>query len=271
MNKECIKCSKKMCISFEKEELELFNIDFPFEVDKNVCPTNAIYCVNNEININSEKCIGCGICMSRCPKGLIKMKDGVAIIDPLYEMNSNNEMKKLYNSINSKPMNSYSINLLSRNLLIECGIKTAITRTGDNNLRMDGIIQSKDDLGVLEIEFGQDILSSPRNLLDDIAVICSRYGFRKENITALSICLSLPNNRTDYWNVIKDIKDVLGIEIKTVSIGSLVYIMWNEKKINLKELPYLDSVDNSLIEKVEKILNKNIEIDDDNAIFRTKK
>ena len=199
------------------------------------------------------------------------MKDGVAIIDPSYEMNSNNEMKKLYNNINSKSMNSYSINLLSRNLLIECGIKTAITRTGDNNLRMDGIIQSNDDLGVLEIEFGQDILSSPRNLLDDIAVICSRYGFKKENITALSICLSLPNNRTDYWNVIKDIKEILGIEIKTVSIGSLVYIMWNEKKINLKELPYLDSVDNSLLEKVEKILNKKIEIDDDNSIFRTKK
>lgn len=271
MNNECTKCSKKMCISFEKEELELFDIDFPFEIDKNVCPTNAIYSVNNEININSEKCIGCGICMSRCPKGLIKMKDGVAIIDPSYEMNSNNEMKKLYNNINSKSMNSYSINLLSRNLLIECGIKTAITRTGDNNLRMDGIIQSNDELGVLEIEFGQDILSSPRNLLDDIAVICSRYGFKKENITALSICLSLPNNRTDYWNVIKDIKEILGIEIKTVSIGSLVYIMWNEKKINLKELPYLDSVDNSLLEKVEKLLNKKIEIDDDNSIFRTKK
>lgn len=271
MNNKCTKCSKKMCISFEKEELDLFDIDFPFEIDKNVCPTNAIYFANSEIKINSEKCIGCGICMSRCPKGLIKLKDGIAIIDPSYEMNSNNEMKKLYNSISSKSMNSYSINLLSRNLLIECGIKTAITRTGDNNLRMDGIIQSNNDLGVLEIEFGQNILSSPRNLLDDIAVICSRYGFKKENITALSICLSLPNNRTDYWNVIKDIKEILGIEIKTVSIGSLAYIMWNEKKINLKELPYLDSVDNSLLEKVEKILNKKIEIDDANSIFRTKK
>ncbi len=270
MNNECSKCNKK-CILFEKEELELFNIDFPFEIDKNVCPTNAIVSTNNEININSEKCIGCGICMSRCPKELIKLKNGVAIIDPSYSMDSNSEMKELYNNINSKQMNNYSINLLSRNLLIECGIKTAITRTGDNNLRMDGIIQSNDDLGVLEIEFGQDILSSPRNLLDDIAVICSRYGFKKEEITALSICLSLPNNRTDYWNVIKDIKEVLGIEIKTMSIGSLVYIMWNEKKINLKELPYLDSIDNSLIEKIENILNKKIQINDDNSIFKTRK
>lgn len=271
MNNECSKCNNKRCILFEKEELELFNIDFPFEIDKNVCPTNAICFDNNKITINSEKCIGCGICMARCPKELIKMKEGVAIIDPLHEMDCNSEMKKLYNNIDSKSVNSYSINLLSRNLLIECGIKTAITRTGDNNLRMDGVIQSNDELGVLEVEFGQDILSSPRNLLDDIAVMCSRYGFKKENITALSICLSLPNNRTDYWNVIKDIKDILDIEIKTISIGSLVYIMWNEKKINLKDLPYLDSTDNSLIEKIEKIVNKNIEIDDENSIFKTRK
>lgn len=270
MNNKCNSCSKK-CIQFEKEELELFNIDFPFEIDKNVCPTNSISYNDNKIKIDSKKCIGCGICMSRCPEGLIKLKDGVAINDPSYDMDSDKEIKELYNNISLKPMNSYSINLLSRNLLIECGIKTAITRTGDNNLRMDGIIQSNDELGVLEIEFGQDILSSPRNLLDDIAVVCSRYGFKKDNITALSICLSLPNNRTDYWNVIKDIKEVLGIEIKTISIGSLVYIMWNEKKIKLEELPYLDSVDNSLIEKIEKILDKKIEIDDINSIFKTKK
>lgn len=269
----CKECEEKPCIFFKTDEINMGKIDFPIVFDTNVCPVNAIK-YNKDIDlitIDNKMCIGCGLCVVRCPYNLLGIESGIVSFNSKKEINSK-ELNNMYKNIKYKTINNYSINLLSRNVLIQDGIKAGITRTGENSIRMDGIIQYGNNLGVLEIEFGQDALDVPRNLLDDIAVLCSRYKIKKENITGLNICLSLPNKRTDYWNVISDINKVLNIKLKTMTIGSLVYLMWNNKKINLNDLAYLDNSNTNIKKKIEDIMNQNIKFNDDyNSIFNTKK
>ena len=33
------------------------------------------------MKVNKEECIGCGMCVSECPKNAIKVIDGTAVID----------------------------------------------------------------------------------------------------------------------------------------------------------------------------------------------
>ncbi len=55
-----------------------------------------------KIKINEEKCIGCGVCASLCPKG-IAILDGKAIVT-----DSNQECLK--DAFNACPINAISIN-----------------------------------------------------------------------------------------------------------------------------------------------------------------
>ena len=59
------------------------------------------------------------------------------------------------------------------NLMSELGLKTFVTRTGDNNLRMDAISKVDKNIYAVEIESLAD-LDSPRNILDSLAVLHSR-------------------------------------------------------------------------------------------------
>ena len=43
----------------------------------------------------------------------------------------------------------------------------------------------------------------------------------------------MPNRRSEYWRIIQDIKQVLGIRIGTVSLLSLMLHVWNRTPIHL--------------------------------------
>ena len=97
-------------------------------------------------------------------------------------------------------LNSNAGTRFIRNLLIECGIKCRIRRPGDTNVRMDGVLATAEGrLGVLEIELGNAVLESPRELLEDVAVLHGRYGIEVASIDPVSIITSLPNARSEYF------------------------------------------------------------------------
>lgn len=294
----CLRCHNPKCIFLQEFELENSNFsDFPYDKNPFVCPTTAItWNKNNDCpEIDKKSCISCGICAVRCPIGAIRICPNGAEINYqnspiLQEENYNDKTIKmqeecitkvtgierigtlilesdslithLYSMINEMNKEAQFPNILIRNLLIALGLRCSIRRRGDIYIRMDAIIESYDGkYGVAEIEFGKEALEIPRTLLDDIAVIYSRYKKPKEEIITFSFTYSLPNIRTEYWRVIKDIKQIFGIKINTLTVGALIVLLWNFVKFKeLNEMFYIDIDNTSIRQPIESILNRRLNI-----------
>ena len=114
------------------------------------------------------------------------------------------------------------------------GLSTYLTRQGDVNLRMDGLGKSDESYLVIEIELNAD-LDAPRDILDDVAVFSSRYNIPKESIYGLIVLAELPNKRTEYWELIRDIEKVVDLKIFNVPLAALLTLFWSEKPLNYKD------------------------------------
>lgn len=148
-------------------------------------------------------------------------------------------------------------NELIKHLFSSLDAEVYFPRKGDNSERFDALIEFKDYKAVVEVEIpSTEILDAPRNLLDDYAVINCRKKLSDEVIVPLVICWDLPNKRSDYWNVISDINELLELKIKTVSILSLALHYWTKVPIDLKGDNYYLDHNCSTTECENIILNK---------------
>ena len=298
----CIHCINPPCLEYARDEIELDTFkEFPADRAPEVCPTNAISWPqeSNSPIIDSEACISCGICVSRCPVAAIYLDpdETTAILNDLpnkYFLSQNQEVSEttqadLLEKFSQIPENGIFVlendnilqrffdkfksvtthqkqsaqfpNHLVRNLMLEVGVNTLMRRRGDTNLRMDIVFeQSGGKSGTCEVELGSEVLDAPRNLLDNVAVLVSRYKISKDGIIPLIVTLSLPNRRSEYWQVIKDIKQVLDLQINSLTIGMLVLLVWNRIKISLnsQEMLYVDSDLYTLRDKFERILGREL-------------
>ena len=290
----CLKCSEPKCYKLDSSLLDINELhDFAYDRDDTVCPVEAISFSNGYPVIDIEKCIMCGLCVSICPARAICLKEDVLRINktltpqqyiakptkanllkqfeqinqlmtinhPGNPVNINQNYLKLVQDKLNNTDSSYH-NKIVRNLLIGLGCKATVPRTGDNANRMDGIFTTENsDIGVVEVEFGTDSLSTARGLLDDIAMLQYKQNIKKERIRPLAVLLSMPNRRGDYWNVIQDIKKETGIQINTITIATLLVLLWKNKKLNFNTNPYYIDVTNLSIKKqIEKHINEKIEI-----------
>ncbi|WP_010648845.1 4Fe-4S binding protein [Oceanobacillus massiliensis] len=167
----------------------------------------------------------------------------------------------IYSKMMSLKVDAQFPNLLTRNLLIQTGTSCAIRRKGDVNLRMDGVLGPPGtEAGVLEVELASmGILDSPRNMLDNIAVLNSRYNIKSKTLTPLIVSMSLANSRTEYYRVIRDIKNILNIKINTLTIGALFILIWNNKTFDFSNTSfYLDSENLSLRNMLEDIIGRKV-------------
>ena len=286
----CLNCHNPRCMKLKREEIDCAS--FPgmsHDMNLDICPVNAIKQNSDQVIIDARNCFGCGLCVSRCPAGAIFINNEKA------KVNQNNElprkelqptslalkeqekairellniehtgnmvmeteacMDKMYKKIKRLPQEQQ--NLFARNILICLSNKATISRHGDVYLRMDGYYENSRKNGVVEVETGLDMLDVSRAILDDIAVLNARHNIPKEENSALAICLNLANKRTDYWQEIKDIKDVTGIKISTVTFAILLIFMWNALKVNNFGYFYIDVDDSSLRKKAETILGREI-------------
>ena len=184
----CLGCYDTPCMTMAAEDLALPEVlrEFPGDPSRDVCPTGAIaWNTSGEaVEVNRDACIGCGLCVARCPYGAISLTpEGVAVVvsgdpDDLTVAADRtlssaghvrtqrmgrigpvriSAVQQMPDSIDS--LNSNAGTRLVRNLLIECGIKCRIRRPGDTNVRMDGVLATAEGrLGVLEIELGNAVL-----------------------------------------------------------------------------------------------------------------
>ena len=259
----CLGCLNPKCMKFTSEELTLNDerlSDFPVDADDSVCPLDAIVWERgfHVPSVITDRCINCGICARRCPIGAIYSNGANAVIHsgescvnflPVSEKNLTKHLEQinalskcqhdgvyiepndksiatLYTKLNEQQTKSQFPNLIIRNLFLVLGNQCIMRRRGDIYFRIDAILADKPTIGVAEVEFNKDSLESPRAILDDIAVLVSRYEIEKIQIKPFIISLEFPNIRTEYWRVIRDIKDVLGVRINSLSLGALCILVW---------------------------------------------
>ena len=262
----CLKCDTPSCIYLDSDVIKCEKVkEFPEDRDNRVCPVGAISW-NEKLEapvIDDSKCIHCGLCARQCPVGAIYYgEDRINICydadgyeEEPYSSSTICQQKKFINEIRNKkrtgcftPKNDHVLEELYRriqsscllpekfvrNIMVGLGCKCATRRVGDVYVRMDAIYNTPNGtFGAIEVEFGADTLSAARGILDDIAVLHSRYQIDKHHNTALVVCLSLPNLRQGYWQVVKDIAVVENIKINTLTCGAMLVLLWNQMELDL--------------------------------------
>lgn len=265
----CIRCADAPCILYREAELYFTGMPaFPGDLDSRVCPTNAITWPTDNLapTIEADKCIGCGLCLRRCPVGAIHFSNGSATlsstVDGLWKEtgvsdtatteNVAAQFAKVPRSGACEPVTDASIerfqtrlldsrakndaqypNHIARNLLIASGFSSTMRRRGDVNARMDLLIGFPEGvIAVGEVEGDSNaMIDTPRNILDDAAVMLSRYSIDRSKLGAVIVGFGLPNQRSEYWQIVEDIAATTGLKISTVSIAALVMGVWTGKSL----------------------------------------
>lgn len=296
----CIRCTNPPCMEYAPSELILpIFSDFPADKNNGVCPTGAITWPHNEYSptIDGEICISCGLCVSRCPVRAIYLSANQACINDepnkhfvvqtfratktsthatsnlfravvergVYRTETDETLNKFLSTFEqvAADMGVQFPNHLARNLLLACGIGAAMRRRGDTNIRMDMVLGPPGvQSGTGEVEFGGGVLDAPRNILDNVAVLIARYELDRDSIIPLIVTLSLPNQRSEYWQVVRDISTVLNVSINTITIGALVLLVWNRRRIKMStgDEFYIDVGSPSLRPIMERVLGRSLNV-----------
>ncbi len=267
-----MRCNLPPCQMYSPTEMKHdYFPDFPADVSTKVCPTDAIHFEANSgvPGMSADRCILCGLCVARCPvQAIILTGKGPIVNDAendLFRLTGKAVDKSAVASV-SKYFRTLPIegviaectdkfamtvydrigkigiathaqfpNILARNLMHALSISFQIRRLGDTNVRIDGIFKSSyGRIGVAEIEYSYAaILDSPRDILDDCAVLHSRHAFLVQNIDPIIISHRLPNKRSEYWRVIQDIANVLDIRIASITIGAMLQLLWTNHNLKV--------------------------------------
>lgn len=283
----CIRCPDAPCQRYrESESRNSFFPEFPGDSSTNVCPTDAIEIKSPEgfPIIDESRCISCGICVERCPVQAVFLTDrGAAVNDnenpafrftqePVYaskilevavkfkkvpiggRMVDDGEVFvwQVYQKIRSigSSLNSQFPSIMTRNIMRSVGVPFHIRRLGDNNIRFDAILLAPSGtIGVAEIKFDDtSVLDTPRNIMEACAVLASRYGIPLGSIEPLIVSQTFPSARSEYWRVISDIAKILGIQVRSVTTGALLLLLWEGRQLapDLWKSLYLNESNQSL-------------------------
>jgi hypothetical protein len=89
-------------------------------------------------------------------------------------------------------------------------------------------------IAVGEVESNGDaMIDTPRNIIDNAAVAVSRLGAQRARLSALIVGFRLPNQRSEYWQLLVDVQDVTSLKVETITVGALVAALWSRKQLRL--------------------------------------
>ncbi|MEK7232277.1 MAG: hypothetical protein AAB268_00555 [Elusimicrobiota bacterium] len=266
----CIHCPDTPCMRYTAEDKTSAALAaFPADTTPDVCPTNAMELDERTgvPMISAPSCITCGLCVVRCPVSAITLttkgavvndrpNEGFVLSTRAVEKKNTDEIARvfakaavkgtivergenfleaIYEHLTHPPrgISAQFPNLLVRNLMRALGISWEMRRHGDTNVRMDAAFHST-SVGTAEVEFSEGAtLDSPRSILDSCAVLVSRHKGKLEEITPAIVTLSFPNARSEYWRVVKDVQEILGIRIQSLTVGALLLLVWERHKLKL--------------------------------------
>ena len=250
----CLGCPDQPCVKFEGEELAIpARIDAPYSPDPAVCPTDAIGATTSgTVSVDPDACIGCGLCVVRCPVGAIYLdpnqvvavvsRPGSNYVNATY---SGGEFEHTRNAIATHvsgaprqtaevhfvvaqlrrmepQLGAAALRLFVRNVFLILGAASRLQNQGDHNAVSEILVDSKDRLWIGEIEASGDVLDAARRLVSGVAIGRARYRRNPDELTPVLFLVRLPNERVDYYRIVRDVRDRLGVGIRTVPIAVLL-------------------------------------------------
>lgn len=298
----CINCIEKPCYTYSDAEIDTDILEgLPYNNDRRVCPSEAISITRGKgIDINGELCIGCGICMHRCPTAGISMDDAGIVATVNYGENNIFEMidrpdetrqRASYLLCDALPK-EHSITkitnefaqsftdrfialskrnrtlelILLRNFLLQIGVSSKASAIGNNDARADLIGLHGEYFLPIESELqGTDILGLPRRILENIAFLHTRHGIDTSKIQAIASFLFFPRKRSDMYEVIGDIKKITGFEIKILPLYTLYLFSTFGIKLSMQNIIddfYIDHSDLDFSKYIKKYIPEIEEIDE---------
>ncbi len=289
----CLSCDETPCLEapyFDPVLEELSAVQ-----PKKLCATDAISIgETGKPEVSPQKCIGCGLCVAACPVGAIYFGDdqiavvnvdeqGLVYSDESFKLASLSDFEylneivkesdeifeEIFERISEQANRPVVLNRLVHGLLNHSGISNQITRQGDVNLRMDGIGTYLDKNLVIENEIVAD-LDAPRDILDDCAVFCARYETDKENVLGLIVSMRFPNKRTEYWEVLDDIQNILGLTIYSVPLAALLLTTWNDRNIDISNY-FLSKKNTSSRETLSETIGRVLNISEPSELLEAAK
>lgn len=304
----CLHCPDTPCITLREGEADSSSLtDFPSENAPQVCAAGAISIKLDQgtPEIDPERCIGCGICASRCPVGAIAIdadvgakvfpywadtwafRIGTGADDPAFLQTlealkvapSTGVFAEESDALLDRTMEKMELARANigdrfpvhhtRNLFIALGQGASMRRKGNNHMRMDLLLGAPGvERGVVEVEFGQQAaLDAPRDVLDALAVLQSRYHWPLDTIVPLLVTDQLPNRRSDFWEILRDIHTITGVRIGTVTTLALHMMLWARTTPQSHDLFHVHKENNSYRTVLETLMGRRLRISEERKSY----
>lgn len=254
---ECLCCPDRPCIQYSDEETTASVIlEITRDPNRDVCPFDAVTVDTSGAPVISEAaCSGCGLCVTRCPVGAIAWSDtGTAVVqaatgiitEPTEDLASHllardrgfaakelyvpeghewHVLRKRFDD-ESQGLRPTFLRILVRNLLRGLGVAAHAGVRGDTSDRTEITFSDGEVVGVVEIEARGDLLEGVRRVMTTVAVAHSRRGVSRANLSPAVFVLQMPNQRTDGYELVRDLSEVLDLEVAILPIAALHLAMF---------------------------------------------
>lgn len=254
----CLGCPDQPCARFTEVELAReTSVESPYTPDPAVCPTYAISRgVGGTMMVDADNCLGCGLCVVRCPVGAVYLDPYSAAAH--VERPSDDHYERVTMTLDefdalrialaegmaaetvpfadagrlsrqmlrAAPMvegaaGQRVLRLLTRNTFLLSGA-ARLKNVGDNNAAAELLVDAGDDLLVVEVEPSTDVPDAVRRVLAGCAIVIARLGANRDGVAAAVVVPRLPNVRVEYYRVAQNVYDRLGIAVYGVPLALLL-------------------------------------------------
>lgn len=242
----CLRCPGRYCGQFQPGELA-------DAIDKRndlVCPVDAITFVKGE-PIIGDACIGCGLCVMRCPYGSLFLDSGgrpqheepeektyvEVSTEEFVQFEDQLARSRLYDPIETAAtlrtiieraahLDKNGFYPLISSLLTAAGFPTVTSRVGDTSNRFDALIIDAAASIPLELKAPREVgyvnVKSVQQALENKVVLDSR-GFVASlpSISTLVVGYEYPAQRSDVLALIDDIEASFSIKVGILDLNAV--------------------------------------------------
>ena len=275
-NAGCWRCPDSPCVRFSQAELTReVSLPSPLNPEVRVCPTDALSRSGDSPVVDVSKCIGCGLCVVRCPVGATHLDadtalpifappvSGALVPEPAFSRaralagksihweiapfaNADEVLTQLKRASSIPSTNQQlAFRLLVRNAFLASGDAARLSITGDTSAWAEvaaGMAQEislplKDQLlAAVQIEPGDVGLDALRRLMSGVARAIARHGVEKSSLVPIVVVTAQPNSRTDYYRLVSDASQFLNLTIRTIPLATLLLAIRDRSASMLKIL-----------------------------------